>query len=132
MASVSQWLCDQVKSQGHRLTLPRVTILEVLSKAKYHLSDQEAKSFRPHIGLKLEQKDRHSLITISDNGVGIKDEDKAKIFAPYFTTKSSYKSGTGIGVYVVRRMIEENHKGKIWFESEYLKGTTFFIQLPRK
>ena len=48
----------------------------------------------------------------------------------FYTSKPSSKSGSGIGAYVVKRMIEENHKGKIWFESEYLKGTTFYIELP--
>ena len=61
----------------------------------------------------------------------IKDEDKHKIFAPFFTTKTSYKSGSGIGVYVVKRIVEENHKGKIKFTSTYMKGTEFIIQLPK-
>ncbi|MBU1112360.1 MAG: HAMP domain-containing histidine kinase, partial [Candidatus Omnitrophica bacterium] len=60
------------------------------------------------------------------------DEDKKKIFAPFFTTKSSYKSGTGIGIYVVKRIIEESHQGQISFSSEYLQGTTFYIKLPKK
>jgi len=60
----------------------------------------------------------------------IREEDSKKVFAPFFTTKSSYTSGTGIGMYVVKRIIEENHKGRVWFESEYMKGTRFFIELP--
>jgi len=35
-------------------------------------------------------------------------------------------------MYVVKRMVEENHKGKIWFESEYGKGTTVTVELPKK
>ncbi|MBQ4178457.1 MAG: HAMP domain-containing histidine kinase, partial [Elusimicrobia bacterium] len=38
--------------------------------------------------------------------------------------------GTGIGMYIVKRMIEENHKGKIWFESKYMVGTDITIELP--
>ena len=70
------------------------------------------------------------LVTIEDNGMGIKEEDKKKLFAPFFTTKVSSRLGTGLGLYVLRRVIEEFHKGKIWFESEYKKGTRFFLQLP--
>jgi len=84
------------------------------------------------IKLKLEETSTKYRIEISDNGSGIKDEAKSKIFAPFFTTKSSYKSGTGIGMYVVRRIVEENHKGRIWFESAHMQGTKFIIELPKK
>jgi signal transduction histidine kinase len=70
------------------------------------------------------------LITIEDNGMGIKDQDKKKLFTPFFTNKVSSRQGTGLGLYVLRRVIEEFHKGKIWFESEYGQGTKFFLQLP--
>jgi signal transduction histidine kinase len=69
-------------------------------------------------------------ITVEDNGMGIKDQDKKKLFTPFFTTKVSSRQGTGLGLYVLRRVIEEFHKGKIWFESEYGQGTKFFFQLP--
>ncbi len=82
--------------------------------------------------MKLSQTEKAYHIEISDNGMGMKPEDKNKIFAPFFTTKSSYKSGTGIGMYVVKRMVEENHKGKISFSSEYGEGTKFSIELPKK
>ncbi len=95
-------------------------------------SPEERKYFVPGILVRLKQLADGSLIEITDNGIGISAEDQNKIFAPYFTTKSSYKSqsGSGIGLYVVQRMVEENHRGKIWFTSEYMKGTSFFIRLP--
>jgi two-component system nitrogen regulation sensor histidine kinase GlnL len=69
-------------------------------------------------------------IVIEDNGIGVKEESKRRVFTPFFTTKVSSRMGTGLGLYVIKRIIEEFHKGKIWFESEYGKGTKFFIQLP--
>ncbi|MBP7088472.1 MAG: GAF domain-containing protein [Candidatus Omnitrophica bacterium] len=96
------------------------------------LDVEEKKVFKPLIELKLTQKSDSSYIEITDNGIGIKKEDIQKIFAPFFTTKSSYKSGSGIGMYVVKRMIEENHKGKVRFSSAYMEGTKFFIELPKK
>jgi signal transduction histidine kinase len=99
---------------------------------RYRLNGEEKQTYKPKIKLKVIQHQDHTLIIVSDNGAGIKEEDKQKIFAPFFTTKSSYKSGTGIGIYTVKRMIEEIHNGQIWFESEYLKGTTFYIKLPKK
>ena len=101
-------------------------------KRKYNLTDQERFEFKPSIKLKLSDMRNFQLIEITDNGVGIKKESHDKIFAPFFTTKSSYKSGSGIGMYVVRRIVEENHNGKIWFESTYMEGTKFFIRLPKK
>ncbi len=102
-------------------------------KRDWYLAGQEKAQYVPEIILKLAQKDRTSLISISDNGIGIKEEDKSKIFAPYWTSKvSSKETGSGIGMYFVKRNIEDFHKGRIWFESEYTKGTTFFIEIPRK
>jgi signal transduction histidine kinase len=84
------------------------------------------------IKLKVSENERNWRLEISDNGIGVKEQDAKKIFAPFITTKSSYKSGTGIGMYVVKTIVEENHHGKIWFESTYMQGTKFVIELPKK
>jgi signal transduction histidine kinase len=65
-------------------------------------------------------------IEISDNGCGIKDEDKAKIFFPNFTTKSS---GMGVGLSVSQDIIQAIG-GNITFTSKVGKGTIFTIDLP--
>ena len=104
---------------------------EATQELALQLFQEEKKEYHPKIKIKAYQELTHYFIIISDNGIGIKEEDKKKIFSPFFTTKSSYKSGSGIGMYVVRRIIEENHNGKIWFESTYMKGTKFYIQLPK-
>lgn len=65
-------------------------------------------------------------ISIKDNGVGIPEEVRGKLFAPYFTTKHE---GNGIGLYLCRIFIEEAN-GEISFETKENVGTTFFIKLP--
>lgn len=65
-------------------------------------------------------------IRISDNGSGISEEQKDKLFIPNFTTKSS---GMGMGLPIVKDIIE-SAKGKIWFESQLNLGTTFIVELP--
>jgi signal transduction histidine kinase len=65
-------------------------------------------------------------VSVSDNGEGIPEELKKRMFTPNFTTKSS---GTGLGLSIVRNYIEET-KGTIRFESESGKGTTFFMEFP--
>lgn len=102
-------------------------------KADYRLSAEEKKNFAPHIYVELAQEHNNSLIMVRDNGVGIKDEDKQKIFAPFYTSKPSSKtSGSGIGTYFVKRNIEDFHNGKVWFESTYMEGTTFYFKMPRR
>jgi two-component system nitrogen regulation sensor histidine kinase NtrY len=66
-------------------------------------------------------KDDIVTISIKDNGEGIAPEMQARIFIPNFTTKSS---GTGLGLAMCKGIVEQA-KGKIWFETEQGKGTTF-------
>ena len=67
-------------------------------------------------------------IRISDTGVGITPDHMARLFEPFFTTK---QNGTGLGLAVTRRIIEE-HNGNIEVESQSGQGTTFTILLPMK
>ena len=71
-------------------------------------------------------KAKHAYISIEDTGEGIPEDVKDKLFTPLFTTKSK---GQGFGLAVVKRLIEAQ-EGKITFESQQGKGTTFTIQLP--
>lgn len=79
--------------------------------------------------VKTEQKDENIIISISDNGLGIPEELKERIYDPFFTTKEVGK-GTGQGLAIAHSIISDKHKGRIWFETELNKGTTFFIELP--
>lgn len=80
------------------------------------------------IGVKTEIRGNRIVVIISDNGTGIPEELRKKMFTPNFTTKSS---GMGLGLSIVKRYVE-NAGGRIWFESEIGKGTMFFVELPIK
>lgn len=69
-------------------------------------------------------------LQVSDTGTGIPEEIKNKIYEPFFTTKEVGK-GTGLGLSLVYEIVK-THYGKIEFESEAGKGTTFRIALPGK
>ena len=66
------------------------------------------------------------VIQVKDNGTGISDEMKEKVFVPNFTTKNS---GTGLGLAISKNIID-NFKGDIYFETKVGVGTSFFIELP--
>lgn len=68
----------------------------------------------------------HLIISIKDNGCGIKEEDLNKIFNLYFTTKPE---GTGLGLAIVNQIIT-GHRGQVRVESQQDKGTTFLIEIP--
>ena len=66
-------------------------------------------------------------IVVSDNGEGIAEADMKMIFAPFQSSKGN--SGTGLGLAVARKTIEE-HKGIIWVESKPDEGASFFVKIP--
>jgi signal transduction histidine kinase len=70
--------------------------------------------------------EKNILLTLKDNGNGIPENMREKIFEPNFTTKSS---GTGLGLAFVKNSIE-NAGGKVWFETTTGVGTTFYLSLP--
>jgi two-component system nitrogen regulation sensor histidine kinase NtrY len=65
-------------------------------------------------------------LEVSDNGCGIADEDKGRLFEPYYSTK---KSGTGLGLTIVNAIVAD-HNGYIRVRDNEPKGTTFLIELP--
>ena len=81
------------------------------------------------IKISTKRKDNELIVEISDNGIGIPDEIKDKIFAPFFTTKK-VGYGTGQGLPFSQNIVVERHKGKLYFKSKVNEGTTFFVHLP--
>jgi signal transduction histidine kinase len=78
--------------------------------------------------IKTGRGDQYVFISITDTGVGIKEEDLERIFEPFFTTKEK-EQGTGLGLSLCKRLIEAN-AGKIEVESTVGRGTTFRIMIP--
>lgn len=78
------------------------------------------------IDVRLYAKDSEAIVGVTDNGSGISDEARERLFTPSFTTKSS---GMGLGLAMVKRIVE-NAGGRVWFTTEEGKGTSFFIALP--
>ncbi|MBX9696147.1 MAG: GAF domain-containing protein, partial [Cyanobacteria bacterium] len=82
----------------------------------------------PKVEVTLEVTDKELMITVSDNGPGIKDDIQSKIFDPFFTTKP-VGQGTGLGLSICHSIMER-HGGRIELKSELGQGTTFRAILP--
>jgi signal transduction histidine kinase len=84
------------------------------------------------VEVKAVQDNRHVEISVSDSGIGITGETKAKLFRidGDLTTKGTEdEKGTGLGLFLCNEFVEK-HGGKIWVESESGKGSTFKFILP--
>lgn len=82
----------------------------------------------PKITVSVRSEESMVKITVEDNGVGISDENKTKVFEPKFTTKTS---GMGLGLAMVKNIVE-TYNGTINFMSEKEKGTTFIVTFPKE
>ncbi|WP_159474550.1 HAMP domain-containing sensor histidine kinase [Dyadobacter sp. 3J3] len=84
------------------------------------------------IAVKLLERDQKIELSVKDHGIGIPDELKDRIFDAYSGAKRVGTSGEqpfGLGLSISKQIIEA-HGGKIWFESDVDKGTTFYLELP--
>lgn len=71
--------------------------------------------------------DEKVFLEVSDNGLGIKEEDIKKVFDPFFTTR---EVGTGLGLSITYKIVKD-HNASIQVKSEWNKGSTFVIEMPR-
>jgi signal transduction histidine kinase len=82
------------------------------------------------IKISLNKKENIAAVTIADNGIGISDEDKERIFERFYKSdKSRSKDGNGLGLVIVKKIVELCN-GKVYFESTQGIGTTFTVELP--
>ena len=73
----------------------------------------------------------HLLFKVTDTGIGIKPEDKDKVYIKHAAEDKDEGDGAGLGLVITKQYVE-SMGGKIWFESEYHVGTTFFIEVEQK
>lgn len=106
--------------------LTRTVFQNIITNAvKYTSKEGEIK-------VSLFQKDNEIIFSVSDAGCGIPKEQQQKIFQKLFradNARSIDPDGTGLGLYIAKSVIEQSG-GKIWFESEENKGSTFYISIP--
>ncbi len=125
--------CEELIFNGIKNELTQVFI-NILNNAKDVLIEQNLK--HKVIKVAFYKKDSYIYITIQDNGGGVKEDIIDKIFDPYFTTKHQTQ-GTGIGLYMSSKIINEHFNGKIFVLNEEILiedckyiGAKFYILLP--
>jgi PAS domain S-box-containing protein len=75
----------------------------------------------------------HVTISVADSGIGIPKEDQGHLFQKFYRVDNSDTreiGGTGLGLYLCRRLVETMN-GRIYVDSEYKKGSTFYVEIPR-
>lgn len=110
-------------------------ILNLMNNACYTVwnkSQQDGNAeYTPTIEVGVSADSRQLSIVIEDNGEGMDDVVKERLYENFFTTKP-IGQGTGLGMAITRDIVENKHGGSLTFESEVNKGTRFTITLPIK
>ena len=109
-------------------------VLNVMNNACYavwHKSQTAPADYHPEVNVKVETAGTDVSITITDNGEGMSDEVKQRVFESFFTTKP-VGQGTGLGMPIIRDIIEERHGGHVTFDSTEGVGTSFTLTIPVK
>jgi signal transduction histidine kinase len=113
---------EEILAKFDRTQLIRV-VTNLVKNATHALEDVE----NPRILVRVEEEETDVCISVSDNGIGITEENKERVFEPKFTTKSS---GMGLGLAMVRNLVE-TYRGSITFTSKRNKGTIFTVRFPK-
>lgn len=114
---------EEVTARLDRTQLIRV-ITNLVKNAIQSIPEDRA----PKVVVSVFSEGDHVRITVADNGIGILEENRDKIFEPKFTTKTS---GMGLGLGMVKNIVE-NYKGSINFTSQPGRGTVFSIVFPKE
>ncbi|MEH1816568.1 MAG: AAA family ATPase [Nostoc sp.] len=103
--------------------------IDALDESNHGLSFEEIKANPNCITITTSVENNLVKVAIRDNGKGINEQVKQKIFDHLFTTKAVGK-GTGLGLAIARQIVEETHGGKLSFNSVLGEGTEFMIEIP--
>ncbi|MBR9844827.1 MAG: PAS domain S-box protein [Algicola sp.] len=105
------------------------SIFQNLIQNAIYFSIPKTRTKTPTVNVSVKSTDKDVSIVVSDNGLGIKEDHIDKVFDLYFRVCNVNHNGTGLGLYVVKRIVED-FNGNITLRSEINKGTSFEVILP--
>lgn len=128
--------------EQYQADMPQITVipqdisravLNVTNNAMYAVwkKTQSQPDYQPELKVSVSCSNSQAIITIADNGEGMNDEVKQRLYENFFTTKP-IGQGTGLGMSITRDIIENKHGGKVTFESTEGIGTAFTFTIPIK
>lgn len=126
----------------YQTDLPRVecycdemnqVFLNLIVNASHAIRDASTQQARERgkLIIRTRQIDHDVQVEVQDNGTGIPLTARARVFDPFYTTKQ-VGEGTGQGLTICHDIVTQKHRGRIWFDTELDKGTTFFVRIPIK
>jgi two-component system, NtrC family, sensor kinase len=107
-------------------------LLNLINNAFYAVKAPQppkGESYMPTVAVSTQKSENQVIIKVKDNGIGMSEATKAKIFQPFFTTKPSGE-GTGLGLSLAYDIVTKGHGGTIEVTSTEGEGTTFIVKLP--
>ena len=109
-------------------------LLNLLTNAFYAVRERQrhedpASGYQPTVTVRTRRLDQFAEIRVRDNGTGIPESVKTKIFQPFFTTKPTGE-GSGLGLSLAYDIITKGHHGMLEVESQENTYTEFTIRLP--
>ncbi len=123
---VESTIRSNISFDGYRNELKQIIII-LLNNAKDILVTRNIHN--PCINVSLQERGEDLIISVCDNGGGMTKSVRAKLFEPYFTTKHK-SQGTGLGLYMSRKIIDERFHGVLDVENKD-DGVCFYITLPK-
>ena len=109
-------------------------VLNLMNNACYAVANKArtvSEDYHPEMNISTRLEGEQIVVTIADNGEGMSEEVKQRLYENFFTTKPAGQ-GTGLGMSITRNIIENKHNGRLSFESEEGVGTTFTFTIPIK
>lgn len=113
--------CERTKIQQ--------VLFNLVKNSAYALSSNDPDQKPPQISFTAVKKKKFVKIEVADNGTGMDEETRKRVFEPFYTTKET-GDGTGLGLSVSYFIITDNHNGSIEVDSKQGEGTRFTIKLP--
>ena len=109
-------------------------VLNIMNNACYAVkkkAETASSDYQPEVTVSVSVEGDQLIISLADNGEGMTEEVKQRLFENIFTTKP-IGQGTGLGMAITRDIVENKHGGKLSFESTEGQGTTFTLTIPTK